>query len=392
MEFPFKVNELFRDDISIIDCHLIPRGVQVVSSKQSKYKDYVGIIIDELGKASAEAQRLTCEITSKEKLLNTDNRIYLKVDRGKNRVIGYIKVGTKKLFLFDTAHNQHELEPICVLDFYVHESMQRKGCGKELFDFMIQASVRDLSENIRPCDLAINRPSEKFLAFLGKHYSLSRIIPQMNKFVIFDNFFDGREIPVNRRQWNYDDNLDDDEDNDIHSYHHHHLKHQQKLHHHKSAPVSSYGQHRQQLQQQQSPQQSPQQQQNHHYQERSPQVPPSSLTSTGRVEHTFTNKSSPANSSSSCSNNNNSSTIELQTTAYNHKHTDSSFNIFGVQRAMSNLVINTTTATPERNIHDHDRNFGSNCISRSSFNVNAGSGNNNTRVNSSSRRSNTIFY
>jgi hypothetical protein len=31
-----------------------------------------------------------------------------------------------------------EAEPLCVLDFYVSESLQRHGYGLELFDFMLQ--------------------------------------------------------------------------------------------------------------------------------------------------------------------------------------------------------------------------------------------------------------
>lgn len=44
-------------------------------------------------------------------------------------------------------------------------------------------------ENIEPVKLAIDRPSEKFLGFLKKHYGLSGAIPQMNNFVVFDGFF-----------------------------------------------------------------------------------------------------------------------------------------------------------------------------------------------------------
>ena len=32
----------------------------------------------------------------------------------------------------------HEVEPLCVLDFYVHESRQRTGCGKKLFEAMLE--------------------------------------------------------------------------------------------------------------------------------------------------------------------------------------------------------------------------------------------------------------
>lgn len=31
-----------------------------------------------------------------------------------------------------------EIEPLCVLDFYVHESCQRSGVGKQLMDHMLE--------------------------------------------------------------------------------------------------------------------------------------------------------------------------------------------------------------------------------------------------------------
>ena len=32
------------------------------------------------------------------------------------------------------SHELHELDALCVLDFYVHESCQRQGIGKLLFE------------------------------------------------------------------------------------------------------------------------------------------------------------------------------------------------------------------------------------------------------------------
>ena len=61
--------------------------------------------------------------------------------RGKGSVVGILKVGTKKLFVYDDCKVQHELEPLCVLDFYVHESRQRMGCGKKLFSYMLQVCL-----------------------------------------------------------------------------------------------------------------------------------------------------------------------------------------------------------------------------------------------------------
>ena len=81
---------------------------------------------------------------------------------------------------------QNEVYPLCVLDFYVHESRQRSGCGKMLFEFMLQ------DQKTSPKYMAVDRPSPKLLAFLRKYYNLSKAIPQVNNYVIFEGFFTGR--------------------------------------------------------------------------------------------------------------------------------------------------------------------------------------------------------
>ena len=55
-------------------------------------------------------------------------------------VVGLLKVGCKKLFVYDYHGAQHEMQPLCILDFYVHESCQRRGYGKKLFEYMLQVS------------------------------------------------------------------------------------------------------------------------------------------------------------------------------------------------------------------------------------------------------------
>ena len=62
---------------------------------------------------------------------------------GYGAAVGILRVGQKKLFVYDRDGNNHELEPLCVLDFYVHESRQRTGCGKKLFQFMLQVRVHN---------------------------------------------------------------------------------------------------------------------------------------------------------------------------------------------------------------------------------------------------------
>ena len=40
--------------------------------------------------------------------------------------------------LQDMCGVHHEVEPVSVLDFYVHESRQRSGCGRRLFEAMME--------------------------------------------------------------------------------------------------------------------------------------------------------------------------------------------------------------------------------------------------------------
>jgi alpha-tubulin N-acetyltransferase 1 len=111
----------------------------------------------------------------------SDQRLYLKV-RGRT-VEGMIKVGARELFYRDRSGRCKELSPVCVLDFYVHEKLQRQGLGKSLFSKML------ISEKTFPNKLAYDRPSPKLLKFLQKHFELQSYVPQNNNFVIFDQFF-----------------------------------------------------------------------------------------------------------------------------------------------------------------------------------------------------------
>ena len=56
-------------------------------------------------------------------------------------VLGFIKVGQKKLFLLDHRGNHNELTPLCVLDFYIHENFQRRGLGLQLFNHMLNVNI-----------------------------------------------------------------------------------------------------------------------------------------------------------------------------------------------------------------------------------------------------------
>uniref|UniRef100_A0A2K5QTB3 Alpha-tubulin N-acetyltransferase 1 n=1 Tax=Cebus imitator TaxID=2715852 RepID=A0A2K5QTB3_CEBIM len=151
-------------------------------------------IIDELGKASAKAQNLSAPITSASRMQSNRHVVYILKDSsarpaGKGAIIGFIKVGYKKLFVLDDREAHNEVEPLCILDFYIHESVQRHGHGRELFQYMLQ------KERVEPHQLAIDRPSPKLLKFLNKHYNLETTVPQVNNFVIFEGFFAHQHRP-----------------------------------------------------------------------------------------------------------------------------------------------------------------------------------------------------
>ena len=96
-----------------------------------------------------------------------------------------LKVGSKKLFIRDDVGNIKEIEPLCVLDFYVHESCQRIRYGKFLFETMCE------NEKVEPHKIGYDRPSSKLLNFLKKHYNLETYTPQVNNFVVYNIYFIG---------------------------------------------------------------------------------------------------------------------------------------------------------------------------------------------------------
>ncbi|XP_052325266.1 alpha-tubulin N-acetyltransferase 1 isoform X3 [Oncorhynchus keta] len=184
METSFDVNHLFPETITVLDQNLIASGK---SLGRSDPQPQIAAVIDELGRASAKAQYLTAPITSASKLQTNKHHLYLLKDGesngGRGLVVGFLKVGYKKLFLLDQQGAHVETEPLCVLDFFVKENLQRHGYGLELFSFMLQ------HKKVEPVMMAYDRPSPKFLSFLEKHYCLKNSVPQVNNFVVFDGFF-----------------------------------------------------------------------------------------------------------------------------------------------------------------------------------------------------------
>ncbi|GLD95782.1 hypothetical protein PINS_up004460 [Pythium insidiosum] len=144
--------------------------------------------VDELGRLSAVAQELTHPITSTELFRSSQStqqqqqqRLYIAFCD--DRVVGLLKTGTRHLFYVDRKGAYSEMDPRCVLDFFVREDVQRRGVGLALFQSMLQ------NEQITARKLAYDRPSPKLMAFLCKHSSLTAHFPQPNRFVVFDDYF-----------------------------------------------------------------------------------------------------------------------------------------------------------------------------------------------------------
>nr|KAF6271193.1 alpha tubulin acetyltransferase 1 [Pipistrellus kuhlii] len=199
MEFPFDVDALLPERITVLDQHLRPpaRRPGTTTPARVDVQQQLMTIVDELGKASAKAQHLPVPITSASRMQSNRHVMYVLKDSsarpaGKGAIIGFLKVGYKKLFVLDDREAHNEVEPLCILDFYIHETLQRHGHGRELFQYMLQ------KERVEPHQLAIDRPSQKLLKFLNKHYNLETTVPQVNNFVIFEGFFAHQHPPARK--------------------------------------------------------------------------------------------------------------------------------------------------------------------------------------------------
>lgn len=187
VDFNFNLNDIFPSDITAIRSDLLPAGYSG-SQNTMMVTQKVSAILDVMGEASARAQHLKQPITSGAKLrLAEEQTAYLLIDRNGNgglgSVVGLLKTGRKKLYLLDDAGETREMKPMCVLDFYVAEKKQRTGFGKQLFEHMVS------QEGVHPKYMAVDRPSEKLISFLKKHYGLVNRIHQVNNYVVFRDIF-----------------------------------------------------------------------------------------------------------------------------------------------------------------------------------------------------------
>ena len=157
-------------------------------------------LINMIGSASSQAQNLSHTITTFNSFASGDNTMYILFDDTHTRVLGFVKIGPRHLFLWDHFGVQHEMQPICLLDFFTFQTEQRKGYGRKMIDRVL----RDL--NLQMQQIPIDRPSALCLSFMKKHFGLSEYVPQNNKYVVFDQFWRS-EFQNEHRNRDYNPNI-----------------------------------------------------------------------------------------------------------------------------------------------------------------------------------------
>lgn len=183
MEFRFDVQKVIR-------CN--SQGIYLLLPQNNLRTKEICEIIDVMGRESSRSQGLRSIITTAVRFFSSsDNKIYLKIEGQK--VVGMLKTGVRKLFYTNEIGKIVEMSPLCLLDFYVHESFQRSGYGKELYEYML------FEENVTPNKIAIDRPSSKLIAFMRKHYNLNEYIPQNNNYVIFRQYFSQFDNQISKK-------------------------------------------------------------------------------------------------------------------------------------------------------------------------------------------------
>lgn len=90
----------------------------------------------------------------------------------------------KKLCRVETESFMHRFQHLADFNLVFEYSTT------QYFDILIIILLNHFQkENLQPVKIAIDRPSDKFLGFLNKHYGLADPVKQMNNYVVFDGFF-----------------------------------------------------------------------------------------------------------------------------------------------------------------------------------------------------------
>lgn len=95
---------------------------------------------------SLQAQKLNVAITSYMKLRGSNHIIILSYNEENSsndktipsKLNGFLKYGRKDLYFYHTDGKVSQSSPICLLDFYVDEEVQRGGLGLALFEKLLE--------------------------------------------------------------------------------------------------------------------------------------------------------------------------------------------------------------------------------------------------------------
>lgn len=163
-----------------------------VTMRNARKFPAIADVVNALGEESAFSQGLRGPVTSYEKMYNSDYLLYIwwephPTNASYGLVMGFAKVGRKSLYLFDRDGKCVKCNPVCLLDFYVVQSQQRKGYGLALLQHVMQENGLT-----HPWEIAVDRPSSLYYAFMHRHFNLpkSAAIEQPNHFVVYAKFFD----------------------------------------------------------------------------------------------------------------------------------------------------------------------------------------------------------
>lgn len=193
MEYDCYIRELFTNtDANGVSISVWDK--RALNALDINSRNTMADIINEFGRRSCRAQGLGASITDWPRMSNGPHKLYMackKTGGGRGSVkmatiLGFLKVGKKNLFLrmSDMSATLREVEPICVLDFYVHESLQRQGIGLKLMHTFFN------DEKLTAEAVAYDRPSTKLICFLRKHFGLQDYTNQSNNYVVFRKFWD----------------------------------------------------------------------------------------------------------------------------------------------------------------------------------------------------------
>jgi alpha-tubulin N-acetyltransferase 1 len=172
-------------------------GIAIISPlKSGKFHPEVSSLINQIGIASSRAQGLPHVITNFSTFVNSDNTIYMLISEDGKKALGFVKVGTRNLFLWDRRAVQHQKRCVCLLDFFTCPTCQRQGHGKKMIDAMLE------DQGLNMVQVPIDRPSNLCLSFMKRHFGLCEYVAQSNNFVVFDQFWQSDSATNTISQYN----------------------------------------------------------------------------------------------------------------------------------------------------------------------------------------------